>query len=54
MIIGVNIAFYFFAGDDMRVLLVSMEGVFDFLVRELLIEVNDYDLCIIEFVRVVD
>lgn len=38
----------------MRVLLAPMEGVLDFLVRELLTEVNDYDLCITEFVRVVD
>lgn len=38
----------------MCVLLVLMEGVFDVLVCELLIEVNDYDFCIIEFVCVVD
>lgn len=38
----------------MRVLLAPMEGVLDSLVRELLTEVNDYDLCITEFVRVVD
>lgn len=38
----------------MRVLLSPMEGVFDALVRELLTEVNDYDLCITEFLRVVD
>ena len=38
----------------MRVLLAPMEGVLDPLVRELLTEVNDYDLCITEFVRVVD
>ncbi len=31
-----------------------MEGVLDSLVRELLSEVNDYDLCITEFLRVVD
>lgn len=37
----------------MRVLLAPMEGVLDSLVRELLTEVNDYDLCITEFVRVV-
>ncbi|MDN6115986.1 MAG: tRNA dihydrouridine(16) synthase DusC [Enterobacterales bacterium] len=37
-----------------RVLLAPMEGVLDSLVRELLTEVNYYDLCIIEFVRVVD
>lgn len=51
---GANIAPHFFAGDDMRVLLAPMEGVLDSLVRELLTEVNDYDLCITEFVRVVD
>ncbi|QDX30379.1 tRNA dihydrouridine(16) synthase DusC [Dickeya poaceiphila] len=38
----------------MRVLLAPMEGVLDALVRELLTEVNDYDLCITEFLRVVD
>lgn len=37
-----------------RVLLAPMEGVLDSLVRELLTEVNDYELCITEFVRVVD
>lgn len=38
----------------MRVLLAPMEGVLDSLVRELLSDVNDYDLCITEFLRVVD
>ncbi|AHG21678.1 tRNA-dihydrouridine synthase C [Chania multitudinisentens RB-25] len=38
----------------MRVFLAPMEGVLDSLVRELLTEVNDYDLCITEFLRVVD
>lgn len=38
----------------MRVLLAPMEGVLDSLVRELLGEVNEYDLCITEFLRVVD
>ena len=38
----------------MRALLAPMEGVLDSLVRELLTEVNDYDLCITEFLRVVD
>jgi tRNA-dihydrouridine synthase C len=33
----------------MRVLLAPMEGVLDSLVRELLTEVNDYDLCVTEF-----
>lgn len=31
-----------------------MEGVVDHLMRELLCEINDYDLCITEFIRVVD
>ncbi len=34
---------------SMRVILAPMEGVLDSLVRELLSEVNDYDLCITEF-----
>ncbi|QWA12638.1 tRNA dihydrouridine(16) synthase DusC [Sodalis ligni] len=38
----------------MRVLLAPMEGVLDSLVRELLCGINDYDLCITEFLRVVD
>lgn len=38
----------------MRVFLAPMDGVLDSLVRELLTEVNDYDLCISEFLRVVD
>ncbi len=38
----------------MRVLLAPMEGVLDSLVRELLSEVNDYDLCVTEFLRMVD
>ncbi|TDQ59523.1 tRNA-U20a,U20b-dihydrouridine synthase [Mesocricetibacter intestinalis] len=38
----------------MRVILAPMQGVLDPLVRQLLTEVNDYDLCISEFIRVVD
>ncbi|PJG85760.1 tRNA dihydrouridine(16) synthase DusC [Conservatibacter flavescens] len=38
----------------MRVILAPMQGVLDPLVRQLLTDVNDYDLCISEFVRVVD
>ncbi len=38
----------------MRVLLVPMEGVLDSLVRELLTEVNDYDLVHHRVFRVVD
>lgn len=44
----------FSPGHNMRVLLAPMEGVLDSLVREILTEVNDYDLCITEFLRVVD
>lgn len=42
------------SGGVMRVVLAPMEGVLDALVRELLCEINDYDLCITEFLRVVD
>lgn len=38
----------------MRVVLAPMEGLLDALVRELLCEINDYDLCITKFLRVVD
>lgn len=38
----------------MRVILAPMQGVLDPFVRRLLTEVNDYDLCITEFIRVVD
>ncbi|SHO54952.1 tRNA dihydrouridine(16) synthase DusC [Vibrio quintilis] len=38
----------------MRVVLGPMEGVLDYLMRELLTEINDYDLCVTEFVRVVE
>ncbi len=38
----------------MRVMLAPMEGVLDGFVRELLTEINDYDLCVTEFVRVVN
>lgn len=38
----------------MRVILAPMQGVLDPLVRQLLTDINDYDLCISEFVRVVD
>ncbi len=38
----------------MQVVLGPMEGVLDHLMRELLTEINDYDLCVTEFVRVVD
>ena len=38
----------------MRVLLAPMEGVLDHLMRDLLTKVGGYDLCITEFVRVVD
>lgn len=38
----------------MRVILGPMEGVLDGIMRELLTHINDYDLCVTEFVRVVD
>ena len=37
-----------------QVILAPMQGVLDPFVRKLLTAVNDYDLCISEFVRVVD
>lgn len=37
----------------MRVILGPMEGVLDSLMREMLTEINDYDFCVTEFVRVV-
>lgn len=37
-----------------RVILAPMQGVLDPLLRHLLTQVNDYDLCLSEFVRVVD
>ncbi|MEZ8099549.1 tRNA dihydrouridine(16) synthase DusC [Vibrio bivalvicida] len=38
----------------MRLALGPMEGVLDHLMREILTDINDYDLCVTEFVRVVD
>ncbi|KGY11964.1 tRNA-dihydrouridine synthase C [Vibrio tubiashii] len=38
----------------MRLVLGPMEGVLDHLMREILTDLNDYDLCVTEFVRVVD
>lgn len=38
----------------MRLVLGPMEGVLDHLMREILTDINDYDLCVTEFVRVVD
>lgn len=38
----------------MRVILAPMEGVLDHLMRDLLTQVGGYDLCVTEFVRVVD
>lgn len=40
--------------QNTRVVLAPMQGVLDPFVRQLLTAVNDYDLCISEFVRVVD
>ncbi|KAE8178010.1 tRNA dihydrouridine(16) synthase DusC [Photobacterium carnosum] len=38
----------------MRVILGPMEGVLDHLMREMLTEINDYDLCVTEFIRIID
>ncbi|WP_448564472.1 tRNA-dihydrouridine synthase [Thalassotalea ganghwensis] len=38
----------------MKIVLAPMEGVLDYLMRELLTEIGGYDLCVTEFVRVVD
>jgi tRNA-dihydrouridine synthase C len=37
-----------------RLFLAPMEGVVDPLMRKILTEINDFDLCIIEFIRVID
>lgn len=37
-----------------RIILAPMEGVLDGVVREFLTDINDYDLCVTEFVRVVN
>lgn len=38
----------------MRVILGPMEGVLDHLMRQMLTEINDYDFCVTEFVRVIN
>lgn len=38
----------------MRLILAPMEGVLDHLMRDLLTRINPYDLCVTEFIRVVD
>lgn len=38
----------------MRVILGPMEGVLDHLMRDMLTQINDYDFCVTEFVRVVN
>jgi len=38
----------------MRIVLAPMEGVLDHLMRDLLTQIGGYDLCVTEFVRVVD
>ena len=40
--------------QDMKVVLAPMEGVVDHLMREMLTHVGGFDLCITEFIRVVD
>ena len=39
--------------QDKPIILAPMEGVIDALMRDLLTSINDYDLCVTEFVRVV-
>ncbi|MDP8162202.1 tRNA dihydrouridine(16) synthase DusC [Pasteurella skyensis] len=39
---------------NLQIILAPMQGVLDPLVRQLLTSINEYDLCISEFVRVVD
>lgn len=38
----------------MRIILAPMQGVLDYFMRDLLTQINHYDLCVSEFVRVVD
>ena len=38
----------------MRIILAPMEGVLDHMMRNILTEIGDYDLCITEFIRIVD
>jgi tRNA-dihydrouridine synthase C len=38
----------------MRLILGPMEGVLDHLMRDMLTSINDYDMCVTEFVRVID
>jgi len=38
----------------MRIILAPMEGVLDHLMRNILTEIGNYDLCVTEFIRVVD
>lgn len=42
------------AHNTMRLILAPMEGVLDHLMRDLLTRINPFDLCVTEFVRVVD
>ncbi len=38
----------------MRIILGPMEGVLDHLMRDMLTTINDYDLCVTEFIRIID
>lgn len=40
--------------ENLRIILAPMQGVLDPIVRQLLTSINDYDLCVSEFVRIVD
>ncbi len=47
-------AFLLTTGVIMRIILAPMEGVVDHLMRDMLTQIGGFDLCITEFVRVVD
>lgn len=47
-------AFLLTTGANMRIILAPMEGVVDHLMRDMLTRIGGFDLCITEFVRVVD
>ncbi len=40
--------------ENLRIILAPMQGVLDPFVRQLLTSINEYDLCVSEFVRIVD
>ena len=38
----------------MRIVLAPMDGVLDHMMRNILTDIGDYDLCVTEFIRIVD